>query len=1018
MSITEFFIKNPKLTNSIMILICFLGFFTFKGLPRQSMPDVDFGQMTIETSYPGSSPVDVEIKVTDLIEDELEVLEGLDEINSVSIENKSVINVKINPNLPTFKQEKIKTDIRNAIDRVTKMPKEVKDKPLVEEKTSSNEPVMEVSIAADGVFDEDFLRRVAKKFEDDLRLIQGVGKIHKVGYRQKEVRILVNLEKMNQEHVSFKELVEAIHARNVKESGGVLQSGTDEKKVITFAEFQKPEDVGDCVIRSNFSGKQLRVKDVALVRNSFHDKAVLPKINGLKSINVIVKRKPGFDMISLSEEVHNLVDSYQDIFKDRNVKISVLVDYSHYVSNLLNITKNNAFMGLVLLLATLFLFLNFQTALWVALGVPVAVFGAFIMFPFFGLSVNQVVLIAIIIALGLVVDDAVVVAENINRYQQEGLSSKEAAIKGSKEMFAPLFVAILTTIMYFASLYFMTGIMGKFVFSIPTVIILMLCFSFFESFTILPCHLAHVKASAIRPMKGWMLKCIAIYASTLRFFLRNKMVFLLVFMIGFGLLTSFFVKKARFVMFPTIDSDILYVSLETEVGDSKETTLRKVQKVEKIVAKIPKSALSGFKLEVGHHNAASSNGASTNHDYWALITIFLHPAQERSIKSEAIMNGLEKDFKDLKGFSLLEVEPNREGPPVGAPVTVKLICDDISVCETFEKKILKTLREKEGVYQVDTTNRYGAKEILLHLDEIKMAQMGLTAQDVADTVKFAYQGFEATTLRRDGEEISFRVRLNDDQRGKEAMLKQLSLRNREGRLVPLSAIAKQSYVEEKESIDHYGGKRSLTITALVDETKITGGEVNKEIRNLYQEDIEKTPGVSMTFGGEEKESQKSLKRFFQSFLFGLIIIYLILMILLDSYVQPFLILSVVPIGLMGVLIAFYLHGLPMSFLGLVGTLGMLGVLVNDSLIMVSQLNSAKKKHRKMDIDILSEAAKLRFRPIVLTSVTTVVGLMPTTYGFGGYEPFLVPMVLSMSWGLVFATVGTLYVVPILYSFQK
>jgi multidrug efflux pump subunit AcrB len=1017
MKITEFFINHQKFSNILLIFIVLVGVLTLKSLPRQDRPDIDFDHLNIRTLYPGASPQDVEINVTDPLEDELDEVDGLEDVLSFSIENMSYIMVRINPDLKATEKERIKRDVRNAVDRVTDFPPEVDERPFVEERRSSSYPIIELSLSGQDV-SEQRLRKVAKDLESELKEIVGVGSIDKVGYRKRELQVLADIDRMEEEYVSFSEILNAIKERNVKFSGGTIESTVNEKKIVTFSEFEEPLDVADCIIRGNFSGKQLKVSDVALLSDDFERRSILVRTNGRNSINLIIKRKSNSDVISLSEEVKKIITMYQKRLKLEGITLHIVVDYTRYTSVLLDIVSNNAIIGLVLVLLSLFFFLNFQTAFWVAMGFPFAIFGAFIFFPLFGMTMNQIVLIAMIIVLGMVVDDAIVVAENINRYQQKGFSSKDAAIKGTKEVFLPIFVTSLTTIICFTPMYFMTGIMGKFVYSIPTVVILMLILSLFESVTILPGHLAHLKESSVKKPKIWIERLCHFYGKKLNFFLHHRKSVLFGSMCVIALTIALMLISNRFVLFLSIDSDIFYIVMETQAGDSLEANLKKVKEVEAKVERISRDLLLGYTTNLGHHRTDESISTPANHEHWGLITVYLKPASERSVRSETVIEQLSKDVKSIPGFMLLNVRARKKGPPVGRAITLTLISDDFDLAQFYEQKVLKTLQETKGVYSIESNNRMGKEEVRLILNYDLMAKLGITAKDIADTIRIAYDGIVATSIRRDGEEIDFRIKLRNDQRGDVEILDKLLLRNDEGKLIPLGELATFTQRQGIESFNHYNGRRAITITGKVDNLQATSKEVNQMIKDLYVDEIQGISGIKLLFRGEGQATAESMHNFFIAFLCGLLGIYFILLLLLNSYIQPFLIMVAIPFGIVGVLFAFYLHDLPMSFFGLIGTLGMLGVVVNDSLVMVTYLNKLRDKYGRIDTEMILEGAKTRFRPVLLTTITTVIGLFPTLYGIGGYDPFIVPLVLAMSWGLAFATFITLVLVPVLYSFLK
>ncbi|MFC2140603.1 efflux RND transporter permease subunit, partial [Candidatus Auribacterota bacterium] len=1012
--LTKYFIEHPKLSNLLLIFIVFAGIISMRSLPRQDMPNIDFNIMMVYTFYPGASPEDVEINVTDPIEDELENVDGIDEMSSFSIEGMSYIVLKLDPD--SYEVSQIKDDIRSAIDRVANLPIEVEDRPLIKELKSTDFPVLEVAIVGD-MTKEAFLRKITKDLESEIKTIGDVGSVEKIGYRKREVKILCDAKKMQQNYVSFADVLAAIKSHNVKLSGGTLESFVDEKKIVTFSEFENPLDVGKVILRSNFSGKHIEISNVAEIKDSYKKRDIFCRTNAINSINLIVKRRGTSDVINLSNDIDKVVSKYKDRFKDYGIDIIKVVDYSYYTRSLLKIVTKNALIGFVLVVFALFAFLNFHSAFWVGISIPISVFAAYICLPFFGITTDQVTLITMIVVLGMLVDDAIVIAENINRHQEEGMDYKEAALVGTREVFLPVTATISTTILCFIPIYFMKGILGKFIVAIPTVVILTLCMSLFESITMLPYHLSRKKMSKVRKNR-WLDWLRSHYEGWLRSCLRHRFLTLFTFFLVFVLSIAFFIKKSRFDLFPTENFDLFYITMETPLGNSLEETAKKVQKIEDVVSRIPQNLMMGFKTIVGDHRTDEAASDPTLHANWALITVFLHPSSERDKRSEDIILELKEEMKDFTGFDKLEVRELQDGPPVGEPITIRLVSDDFKLCETYEQKIIKFLKNMKGVFALETTNREGKEEIRLRLNYKLMAQSGITAVDLAGVIRVAYDGRVATTIRRDGEEIDFRVKLQDDQRGNIDVLKELQVPNMENRLIKVEHIAKFEYGVAKETITHFKGKKAVIITGKVEEKSITSGEANKRVREMFEKEIKAIPGLDILFGGEEKETMESMQNFYVAFACGILGIYFILVLLLNSFFQPFLIMSAIPFGVVGVLVAFYIHGLPLSFIGMIGSLGMMGVVVNDSLVMVTYLNSLRKKHDKVDTALIIEGAKTRLRPVLLTTITTVLGLLPTVYGWGGTEPFLIPMVLAMSWGLAFATVITLVLIPTLYTFSR
>ncbi|MFC1678675.1 efflux RND transporter permease subunit, partial [Elusimicrobiota bacterium] len=380
MKITRYFVESKKTTTLLMILIVVAGLFAVTGLPRQDAPNVDFDILTVMTFYPGASPEDVEINVTDPIEDELEKIDGIDELISYSIEGMSYMYVYVDPDSEDPGQ--VKDDIRNAVDRVKSLPAAVEDRPLVEEMKSTDFPIVEVAIIGDESKEAE-LRKIAKALEDEIKSVGKVGTIDKVGYRKREVKILADTAAMDKAYVSFPDILNAIRSRNVKASGGTLESFVDEKKIVTLSEFDELMDVGEVIIRSNFSGKNVLVSDIAEIKDGFEDRDIISRTNGKNSINLIVKRRGTTDVLKLSAKIDTILKKYKDIYKDRGIEVIKVVDFSYYTKSLLSIVTKNAVIGFFLVCVALFLFLNLHTALWVAVGIPLSILMAYIFFPLF-----------------------------------------------------------------------------------------------------------------------------------------------------------------------------------------------------------------------------------------------------------------------------------------------------------------------------------------------------------------------------------------------------------------------------------------------------------------------------------------------------------------------------------------------------------------------------------------------------------------------------------------------------------
>jgi len=1013
-SIISFFIRRSRITNLLLILIILMGVLSAVSLRRQGYPAIDFDIMKISTLYPGASSEDVEINVTDVIEDELMEVEDIDEIKSLSMENISMIFVYMNPNATDSR--KVVSDIRDAVDRVTDLPKQVTEKPKVEEIRSTNLPVLEIALTGD--VSEHDLRKYAKDLEVDLKEATGVGIIEKVGYRKREIHVQADMDLLSEKYVSLSEIMNSIRSRNVRATGGTLESYVSEKKVVTFSEYEKPLDVKDVIIRSTFSGQRVRISDVASVADSFKDEDVLSHANGEPGISLLVRSQANADIITLADDIKERVERFRQGLPS-TVKVHVLFDNSIYTRSLLHMVTVNGLMGFVLVILVMFLFLDWKTAFWTAFGLPLAICGAIILFDPFGITIDVITLSAMILVLGILVDDAIVVAENIYRLKESGMNPIEATIQGVRSIFWPVTAAVLTTMIAFLPMLYMKGLTGKFIVGIPIVVILMLGFSLIESTCFLPNHLAKIIPPKEPPKRTkWIQPVMEFYRKKVEWSLKNRAKVLSVFVGLFFLIILASQFWLKFVLFPQENPDVFNVIIEAPQGTSLSKTEQKIREIEKIVDEIvPDEMMQSYITRVGHHDTDVYGGSAGQYTNWALITVYLLPAEDRDEASEPVIENIRKRLRTLSGFVRLTVEPMDDGPPVGKPVTVIYTSDNDDLRGQFESETVAYLRSIDGVYGIESTNIPGKDELRLLLNYDEMAKLGITAVDVSRTVRAAFDGEVVTSIRQEGEEIDYRVRLKDPKKYRAEGVLDLLIMNNSGKLISLKHFANFKETRGPAVLHHYNGDRSVTVTAELDPKKITSGEVNAAIQGKFEPMALKHAGLKMELGGEEKKTKESFQSFYYALGVALVAIYFLLVMVFDSFGQPILIMTAIPFALIGVFLTFMIHGLPLGFIAMIGILGLVGVVVNDNIVMISHLNEMCADHGK-SLASIAKGSLNRFRPVVLTTLSTVAGLIPTAYGIGGDLPFIRPMVLALAWGLLFATVITLIFTPVLYSLYE
>jgi len=1018
------FVEHPKLVNLVLILVVVMGSLSFLNLKRNSIPNVDFKMMFVTTVYPGAAPEDVEINVTIPIEEELQKVSNIKEMASYSAENFSTVFVEIDDSAKDV--DAVKRDVYKAVDRVANLPKEIKDKPLVTELKTEIFPVFEVAISGNSHITELDLREHARALEKKILLLPGVGGTSMVGYRKREIHIEVDPIKAEKNYVSLAEVMGAIGATNIRLSGGTIQSLATKKKIITLNQFEELMDVKNVIVRSVFSGKRLLVSDLAKVKDDFEEETKVVKANGVPCINIVVDKKANADAVRVAERVATLLKGYNKELP-AGIQAQIVKDYSIYVKSMLQTVISNAIVGFFLVILCLMIFLDRRVAFWTAVGIPFSVLVAFYFMPIYDISITNQSLLAFIIVLGMLVDDAIVVAEHIFSYREKGMGPIEASVKGVSEIFWPVLATVTTTIAAFLPILLMGGIWGEFIRAIPIVITVVLLASLFESVFILPSHLAHTTLK--KKEKPKLLQFLEkIYRRNLLRVLKRKYL-----VIGFFLLTFLFsigvlLPILGFQLMPTSDADVIMIKLETPKGTPLRETEKRVNAIEKILIEtIPKDVLISYITTLGEKGTDMWDSVSgISQDHWARINVNLSPAQERKISSFQIKNQLEEKFKKCKErnkFVDIGVVARAGGPPTGRPIDVSFIGNNDEIRTKLGNEFYDFISQNPAVSDIFRNDEKGLKELNIILDHDLMSELGITAADVAGVVRAAISGNVVTSIRHQGEDVDFRVMLDEKYRNDPEFIKNLTLPNRMGKLIELGSFI---HFEEKSSplaISHQEGDRVLNITAELDREKQDPGIYAQMIRDKFEPMVAQYPDMRMEIGGEEEYAQESLRNFFNAMVLALIVIYLILVVLFNSFTEPFIVLMAIPFGLVGVILAFLIHREPMSFLGLIGILGLAGVVVNNSLVMLKFLNKREEEvcanGERLTLETIADAAMLRFRPIVLTTITTVAGLLPSLYGlFGGRVDFLFPLLLSLSWGLVFSAFITLFLIPSFYIVER
>jgi len=1021
MKLPEFSVRHSLLVNLLSVFIIVVGIFSMLQLRREAFPNVEFDMVRISTVYPGAPAEDVEKLVTTPIEKELKGISGIKELASRSEENLSTISIELDPEARD--KDKIIDDIERGVDRVKDLPQEIEDDPEIIELSADEFPIIEISIG--GPFTEDVRRQYAEDLESLLEDINGVASIQRIAWRDPEYWVEVDPNKLADLHVSMEEILQALAARNITLPGGPLTTADIEYSVRISGEFQNPQEVEEVVIRANDAGNWLKIKDVARVVNTFEDKRYISRVNAKTVVAMVVIKSKTADAIHVVDRVKDVVAAFR-VNVPEGMEIALTNDFSYYVKRRLNVLKTNGVIGIILVLVVLFLFLDPIPAAMTAIGLPIAIFTTFSVMLWMDASINLITMVGLIIVLGMLVDDGIIVAENSYRHIEEGMSPREAAIKGTSEVLAPVTVTILTTCAAFGPLLFIRDLLGKFIRFIPIIVIVALASSLLEAFVILPSHLADfVKARRVsaedkhqRKSKPWFQRLLNVYTRVLNGALNRRYWFAAtIFFVALpaAILVAVFFMKV--VMFTGEGIEEFHIRAEAAKGTPLEKTGELMRPVEELVDSLPEGEVDAYRTYVGaieEERGWDPNAKRATHV--AQIRVFLTPAQQRERTPQQIVEALRPRLNQIEGFEKLYFHLPREGPPVGKPIEVEIKGDKFDVLQEIAGRYMQAMQEIPGVSDIASSYEYGKQQIKVTVDEETARQYYLTMAQIAATVRSAFDGTRATSIKptKAEEEIDVLVRFPPDVRNDMSAFEKIRIPNNQGKLIPLKSVARVEQTEGAYRINHLGGKRVITVSALVDEKKTTSLEVNNLLQEEFSDISRQYPGYSVTYGGEYEEQMKTFFNLIRSFVIALFLIFIILAALFNSLVQPFIVLLAIPFAFIGVVFGFFTHARPISFFALIGFVGLAGIVVNDSVVLVDFVNKLRRSGKGRR-ESLVEAGRMRLRPVLMTSVTTIAGLVSVAYGIGGGDPFLKPMALAIIWGLLFATGLTLVVIPCFYA---
>ena len=1014
MSIPKLSVSNPVLANLLMIVIIVFGVYAWIVLPRELTPEISFQSATVTTFYPGASSEDVEKLVTTPIEDAIEEnANKTDIIVSISSEGRSLITVQFEE-MSDREFDKEFQNLRMAVDRVNDLPAEILDEPQVLEiDTSSGFPML--TIVVGGEILEDQMRDIAENLKDEILEIKNVAAVRLAGVREREIWVEVDPDQLKAYRLPIEAVINALKTHNLNLPAGTLEMGTSEYLVRTMGEFNNLTEIENTIIRVRPTGTPLRVRDVATVSDTYEKPRTLSRVNGQPSISLSAQKKTEGNTIKLVKQIRELVEQRKQNLPE-GTELSVVNDYSVILQERLGILQNNAVFGIVLVIVLLYIFLGWRNAFFAALGIPVAFMATFFFLHWSGYTLSGVTLFGLILVVGIVVDDAIIVIENVFRRIQEGISPKEAAITGAQEVAWPVFAASLTTIAAFGPLMFMSGTSGQFLRIVPITAILVILASLFEVFVILPSHIAEWGKAQSREQRRhvWFDRIRRRYVRILKGTIRWRYA-VVCGVLAFGILVSIgaFSQLER-QLFPGEDFPQFYIKAEMPPSFGLKETSAVLAKVEEVAMSLPSDERIAVVTNIGLITPTSLLEGSSVRSNTGEVLVELVPKDQRVRSTDEIIAGLRGKVEAISGIEKLTFDKMAGGPPQGTDVEVKVKGERFEPLEKIADSLKEKLYQMDGVYDIRDDFVTGKSEIRLRVKEDRAYQYGLNIFQIAYNVRNALEGNITTTYRDADESIDVVVKYDSDDLQTIANLEELLIPTPNGTMVPLRDVVEAQEEGGYSEIRRFENERAITVSAAVDNDKTSAFAVNQVLIQAFKDIESLYPGYRLDFRGVFDQINESFGELGKLFVVGILIMYVILGAQFKSFIQPVIILFAVPFGFMGAMVGLLIIGAPLSMVALFGTVALAGIVVNDSIVMIDFINQYRARGYNKWRAIL-KGGSVRLRPIILTSVTTIFGLIPMAIGLGGKSPIWMPIAYTIIFGLSAATLLTLFAMPALYA---
>ncbi len=1015
--IIYWFASNSVAANLLMMVLLIGGIYSAWNLKKEMFPATSVNQVLVSMTYPGAAPDEVEKGICVKVEDAVTGLEGIDKTTCVANEGFARTNIEIGSE---YEVKNVMAEIKNRVDGINSFPEEA-EKPIISE-ILIQQPVLFLSVY--GNVPEDDLLQATRDVRDDLIDLPDVSMASLVSGRDYEIAIEIKENTLRQYQITFDEIAAALRAASIDLPGGSIKTDRGDVLLRSVGQSYTGKEFAQTVIRTNPDGSRLLLSDLAEIKDGFVETGGIGTFDGKPAMSIQVNAVENESVLIISDQVKAYVASMRDKMPP-NMSVATWSDTSHYVRGRLDMMERNMLQGAVLVLLILTLFLRLKVAFWVMLGLPVAFLGAFMFLPMTGISINMLSMFGFIMVLGIVVDDAIVIGESsYYEIQHHGHSLKNVVV-GAQRVATPATFGVLTTIAAFAPMLFVGTLFGSFFEAIGWVVILCLLFSLVESKLILPAHLAHMRSDDIGTKNpGPLLRLQRKVNHGLEYIIKHHYkpimekairrpgvtftAFFGILVLSIGLMANGIV---RFVMMPDFVADFVQADFAMAQGTPQERSEEVLQRVEQALIRLD----ADVSREVGKESGAVFTHRLSFLDSQISGKVIVELVKEENtvIDGKEMLKRWTEYIGEIPGATHIGTM-SLTGPGQGPDVSLKLVGSDTEELRLAAETLAEKLKGFKGVSDVRNSIEAGKDEIELSIKPVGR-NLGLSQSDLARQIRQSYYGEEVQRLQRGNDEVKVMLRYDRATRESLKSLDELRIRTSAGDELPLHTVAEVNLGKAANSIERVNRKRAARITAMVDKAI---GDPQAIIGQLMpqpgQPIVPEYPDITFDLDGTSKEMTNLLNNLQVGMGFAMLLIFVLLAIPLKSYAQPLIIMTVIPFGITGAIVGHLLLGMTFSMMSIFGVIALTGVVVNDSLVMVDYINK-ERAHGVNIIEAVKHAGSKRFRAILLTSLTTFFGLLPIMFEQSLQAKVIIPMAVSLAFGILFATVITLILIPALYA---